>query len=226
MFSNKNQIMVRMGSRKIVLEFAASEKEIKAIVVVELALQRCKMDKKLAGTYDLYESRCGVESLLTNSITNTTGNQSEFIIRKRVLNENRLNGDMLKKCYKKLKQSQQQEEQVKQNYVDLIVQNEIEIRRQQEQLEQDNFVNPQAKMCHFHHEQLVNTLANNKLVDNINFLQFLYYKLKKQNAVNTGELQSNSDYARLIDCNSGDEDSLSFDSRRSSSSIGTLESLV
>ena len=226
MFSNKNQFIVRMGSRKMVLEFAASEKEIKAIAVVELALQRCKMDKKLAATYDLYESRFGVESLLTKKITNLADNQSEFIIRKRVFNENRLNGDVLKKCYKKLKHSQQQEDMVKQNYVDLIVQNELELRRQHDLLEQDNFVNPQAKMCHFHHEQLVNTLANNKLVDNINFLQFLYYKLKKQNATNTDQLQSNNDYARLIDCNSGDEDSLSFNSRRSSSSIGTLESLV
>ncbi len=159
---------------------------------------------------------------------------------------------MIKKCYAKIN-SQPSDVKSKREYLKKIIHNEQEIKKQSEQLLQIEAmisklnvtpikseekqqvvpvqvkqIKPNSKLCSYHHNNLVNNL-NEKLSDNINFLQFLYYKLKKQNIAQQNKSFS---YEKLIDNSCGNsssgEDNYDYNSNRTSrnASTSTLESLV
>ena len=166
---------------------------------------------------------------------------------------------MIKKCYAKINAQPKSstEAKAKREYLKKIIQNEKEIKKQSEQLLQIEAMlsnlnvvksteqevkpleqevvpvpvkptKPDSKLCSFHHNNLVSNL-NEKLSDNINFLQFLYYKLKKQNIMQQNKSFS---YEKLIDNSCGNsssgEDNYDSNSNRTSrsTSSSTLESLV
>lgn len=140
----------------------------------------------------------------------------------------------------------------KRDYLKKIVENEEQLKKQSEQLlqieallqkltaeankqieqsvpqkETSKQSNKPNKLCSYHQNSLINNL-NEKFSDNINFLQFLYLKLKKQNSSQNKSFS----YEKLIDNNSCGNSSAGEDydssSNRSSrtTSTSTLESLV
>jgi hypothetical protein len=261
------QIPVKMGSRKLIIEIESTSK-ITCGQFVEMVLKKCKLNShdKLTKTYSLFESVSGIEQLLKsndnfvniwkNWLNEYKQHNVEFIVRKCLSIENKLNTSiktksdekhkqMIKNYYKKInseskqQQQKQSDETTKQEYITKTIQNEQELKKQSEQLlkiqslienlekaqtfEEVQSIKAQSKkLCSFHQASVANNL-HEKISVNINFLQFLYYKLKKQNS-------HNNSYKKLIDTsclnNSFGEDN--YDSSRSSrtSSTSTLESLV
>ena len=234
------QVPVKMGSNKMLISLAKNN-TITCRQFIELVLEKCKMDKSLCRTYAIFESNNGIEKKLhsNQSLLETYDiKTSELVIRryfkteKKVVQSQKLNDEqrqkMIKKCYQKLNQGiQTQSAQphlatIEQEYLKEIIQNDYVLKRQNKQLSKveqsiNDHVNKVSEKV-----QIVNQEA--KITNNINVLQFLYCKLKKNSSKNM------KSYKRLADndsCgNSSDEESSSNGSQRSTSSLHALESLV
>jgi hypothetical protein len=126
------------------------------------------------------------------------------------------------------------------NYLKQVLQNEMKLKRQAKKLQQARELRQkeketEPKQCAFHEEKL-STNLNAKLVENINFLKFLHFKLKVSNKTtnkNSDETTVNERqqsrkklfaYKRMVNVlnSSGASDETSSQS----SSTSTLESLV
>lgn len=220
-------VSIKMGSQKLKIEVTSTTTSLQ---VIESVLNRCKIDKKLAKTYGLFESISGIERQLHNTQTSIS-KDIEYSVRKCLATKHIISQSRVEKYYRKLSESPESTE--KQNYLDLIMNNQAELEKQTEQLKElaSSSSSSSSKMCNQHYDQLAANLANNKLANNINFLQFLYFKLKKQNSNGSVEFTENMnhDYEQLLNScgNSSDEETCSSNgsSRTSASSI-CLESLV
>lgn len=225
------QIPVKMGSRKLTLEID-SRTTIKSEQFIELALKKCKLNDNLTRTYSLFENVSGVERLITTNdnicdlwkywSTESSKKQTiEFIIRKcftiekkvKVNNEKRQ--QMIKKCYEKMNA-----DQTKQDLFTQIIQNEQQLKRQSEKLQQVEQIIANLKQQQNQKEEP--TIKS--LLKNVNFLQFLNFKLKNP----TQQNRANS-YEKLTESSFCEEESISdcednYDLKRTSTS--TLESLV
>ena len=214
-------VSIKMGSQKIKIEVTSTTTSNQAI---ESVLTRCKIDKKLARTYALFESINGIERQLHSNETSIT-KTNEYSVRKCLATKHTISQSRVEKCFRKLNETPETLE--KQNYMNMIINNQAELEKQTQQLKELSN-SSSSKLCNQHYDQLAANLANNKLADNINFLQFLYYKLKKQNSNSSVESNDNikHDYEQLLDScgNSSDEESES--STRTSTSSLVLESFV
>ena len=139
---------------------------------------------------------------------------------------------------------------LKSKYVEKIAQNEIKLKRQTKKLQQvEKQIStimpastpsspPPPKMCLFQKNKLENDMSELKLAQNINFLKYLYSKLRNQNGIVGKSFYSkflssaNDSQTQLLlsndfnSCgNSADEETWSASSSRSNSS-SALESLV
>lgn len=230
------QIPVKMGSRRLSLEMD-SKSTIKSEHFIELALKKCKLNDKLTRTYAVFESVSGIERLLTSDdnicdlwrvYSIESRKQTEFIIRKclpveqkltsktMVTNEKRTR--MIKKCYEQINQ-----QQTKQDLFAKIVQNEQELHKQAEKLQQ-----VEQLLANLNQKQQQATTKPMKTIkkrflneNNVNFLQFLNHKIKKQTT------NQNKSYEKLIEnscCEESSDSEENYDLKRTSTS--TLESLI
>lgn len=210
------KVSVKMGSRQF--KIAVNTGNTKCSDLIANILDKSKIDRKLASTYSIYESVSGVERQMNNNenvLQARTQMTVEFIIRKCVV-VNKKNVPSceqhakIKKYYEKINQKSQLKvsdvplSAEKQNYMEIILKNEAELEKQSQKLKE---FGSKSSLCNKHYDQLQSNMAGNKLADNINFLQFLYYKLKNQN-----------DCDRLIDNNSCGNSSAEEDSDIDSSS--------
>ena len=85
-----NQVCVRMGSNKIQINVPRQQTSLTCSQVIEIALERCKLDKSLVRTYAIFESVCGIEKKLHRSEdfilicqkSSESQEKTQFIIRK------------------------------------------------------------------------------------------------------------------------------------------------
>ena len=225
------QIPVKMGSRRLNIEIN-SKSTIKSEQFIELVLKKCKLNEKLTRTYSVFESVNGVERLLTTNdnicdlwkywSTESSKKQTiEFIIRKcfKIENKIKVNNEkrqqMIKKCYLKMNA-----DQAKQDLFTQIIQNEQQLKKQSEKLQQVEQI-----IANLNQQQKQKEEPTIKsLLKNVNFLQFLNYKLKnstQQNRVFSYEKLTDHSFCEE-ESNSDCEDN--YDLKRTSTS--TLESLV
>ena len=215
------KVSVKMGSRQFKIEV---NKATKCQEFISNVLQRVKVDQKLATSYAVFESIAGIERQL-HSADNVIQTEKvdrkivQYIIRKYAQTTlPQCNDKRIKQIYMKMHEKSQRVNELK-------VVDDCDMKRSKTK---------QNPLCNQHYDQLTASLANNKLADNINFLQFLYFKLKKQNLEilsESGNEVASSDCKLLIDnnsCgNSSDEEGYgSGSSCHTSSSNLRCESLV
>ncbi len=227
------KVSVKMGSRQYKIEVSTGN--TKCSDLIESVLQKSKIDRKLASTYTVYESVSGIERQMQSSENVIKSPQSkssiEFTVRKCMAVKKAVPSSdqqaKIKKYYEKLNQKSTSSLKVsdvpfsaeKDNYMEIILKNEVELEKQAKKLQEFGST---SSLCNKHCNQLESNLANSKLVDNINFLQFLYYKLKNQNEETSRLIDNNS-------CGNSVADDAEFEyssSCYSSSSSLRYESLV
>lgn len=191
---------------------------------VQFIVRKCvSVEKKLTATTESDKRKKMIKKCYKKINSETS---SELIQDKRDIKTKR---EFLKKIVENEQELKKQADQLLQ--IEALLQNLTSTANKQIQdvvvaKETTKPVVKSNKMCSYHQSNLINNL-NEKLSDNVNFLQFLYLKLKKQ-----GSSQNKSfSYEKLIDnsCgnSSGGEDYDSASNRSSrTTSTSTLESLV
>lgn len=204
-----NKVTVQMGSRQLKVEINSLTTSQH---LIEIVLCKCKIDKKIAKSYAVFENISNIERQLhsNETVLKTNNKNVKFIVRKYSQTKKQLPDccqDKIKQYYRRLNKKTDQstvkviDDSEKQNYMQIILKNERELEEQIIKLQE--LENSSEQMCDINDNQLTARLATQKL-DNINFLQFLYYKLKKQ-SLSSSDFQyetSSSDYVKLIDNNS------------------------
>ena len=235
-----NQVCVRMGSNKIQINVPRQQTSLTCSQVIEIALERCKLDKSLVRTYAIFESVCGIEKKLHRSEdfilicqkSSESQEKTQFIIRKYLSSEKRVcnkltatnnehRNQMIRKCYKIINSNVAVESH-------MLSQNVQKRFNNFEQKSESHLaISTTDDMMSAQSTKVGPVDAQSKISNNTNFLQSLYAKLKKQNVSYTSSIhnyhQRNVTYERLMDNDScGDssgDDECSNGSRRSTSSL-------
>ena len=218
------QIPVKMGSNKIQMDFTKEElKSMTNVKLIKSVLRKLFINDKLAKTYVVFESVHGVERLLGDSedfqqLFDEYKDQKcdvQFVIRKchrmeeKLLKQNDLKSkSMSRKCYKKLRISQQSQERHTENrqllnIVPISIERDYATRALQDESKLNQRLNTQdiafdhkeiqtvadtieeslsdkstIKLSNLNQNELSHNL-NHKFTQNIKFLQSLYLKIKK-----------------------------------------------
>ncbi len=244
---NMIRIPVQMGSNKIQIELT-SDSIITCKQFISIVLDRCNIDAKLARTYAIFESDNGIEKRLHSCqqlleiFTESQAKKSVFfVVRKYFVAEKRIvqnmdsikHKEMVKKCFKKMKtqgieESNENCQSQRRMHLSSIEKEYLKRAAKDQKSNKKQSVAQVIKVvkpvqCEPVFQQEANLAAN------INILQFLYGKLKKQN-IQQSSRNANGSYEKLIDndsCgNSSDEESSSVGSHNSGSNLHAFESLI
>ena len=235
-----NQVCVRMGSNKIQINVPRHQATLTCSQVIEIALERCKLDKSLVRTYAIFESVCGIERKLHRSEnfilvcrqSSESQEKTQFIIRKYLSSEKRVcnkltatnsehRKQMIRKCYKKMNSNVA----VETNMLSPNVQKRFDSFEQKN--ESHLAITTADDMISAKSTNVKSVDVESKISNNTNFLQCLYAKLKKQNVSYASSIhhyhQRNASYERLMENDSCGEssgdDECSNGSHRSTSSL-------
>lgn len=166
-YENMVQIPIKMGSHKFKLP-ASAENELKCSQLIEQVIAKCRLygGDKLAKTYAVYESLNGIERRLSRGENVTeiakSNNSVEFVVRKMTRMEKEVlrhqkestQSKLAKRCYRKLRQMNENEaktrvdevakievyedidrdEKLEKNLRERIVENERVLKEQSEKL--------------------------------------------------------------------------------------------